>query len=345
MLDLWNHLKQTKKPIYLYGTGNGADKILDELIRRGISVTGVFASDGFVRNRMFRGYKVISFSEAVQTHPDMTALVCFGSQLPSVMDNIKKIGEACELYAPDVQVVGDNEVFDLEYAKRHSAELTDAYNMLADDLSKKVFENVVFYKLTGKLEYLFECETEKAETYSLLSLQSGDSYLDLGAYNGDTVLEFIEYTGEKHQKIIAVEPDKKNFRKLSENTKEIANITLINAGIGETKGEMLFSMKGGRNSVCSDEGILIAKESVDSILNGEKITYIKMDIEGLEADAIKGAVNTLKTYRPKLNIAAYHRNEDLFTIPLLLKEINPEYKIYLRHHPYIPAWDTNFYVI
>ena len=55
--------------------------------------------------------------------------------------------------------------------------------------------------------------------------------------------------------------------------------------------------------------------------------------------------NTLKSFKPKLNFSAYHRFEDIFKLPLLINELNPEYKIYLRHHPYIPAWDTNIYCI
>lgn len=344
MLDLWNYLKQTKKSIYLYGTGNGADKILDELMRRNISVKGVFASDGFVRDRYFRGFKVISFSDAISESPDLIALLSFGSQLSDVIENIKEISKKCELYAPDVEVIGGQSIFDLSYANEHIDSLKQAYNLLADDLSKKVFENIVLYKLTGKLDYLFEIETDKSEAYSLLNFTDEESYLDIGAYNGDTVKEFIEYTKCSYQKIIAVEPDAKNFKKLTTNTDKYKNVTLINAGISDQKGTMLFAMRGGRNSSVG-EGTEIVKESVDSILNGEKISYIKMDVEGQEYAAIKGAQKTLITHSPKLNIAAYHRNEDIFTLPLLINEINPNYKIYMRHHPYVPAWDTNFYVI
>ena len=344
-MDLWQYLSTVTRPIFLYGTGNGADKILNELERRGISVTGVFASDGFVRNRDFRGFHVVSFSEALQNYPDLIVLVCFGSQLSVVMDNIKRICAEAETYAPDVPVIGDNEVFDIEYARLHREELSAAYNLLADEPSRRVFENTVMYKITGKLDYIIDSEADKSEAYKLLNLGTDEQYLDLGAYNGDTVAEFLHYTENKYSKIIAVEPDAKNFRKLSANTENIENIILINAGISDQKGEMLFSMKGGRNSALNSFGKTIPCESVDSILKGDKITYIKMDIEGLELSAIRGAEQTIKMYKPRLNIAAYHRNEDLFTLPLLLHRLNPQYKIYLRHHPYIPAWDTNFYVI
>ena len=297
-----------------------------------------------MRDRVFRGYKVISFSDALTESPDLIALLSFGSQLPDVIENIKAISKKCELYAPDVEVIGGQTIFDMQYVEAHIDELKKTYNLLADDFSKKVYKNIVLYKLTGKLDYLFEIETPKDEAYSLFKFNDSESYLDLGAYNGDTVCEFIEYTSGNYQKIIAVEPDAKNFKKLKLNTMETEDITLINAGISDQKGTMLFAMRGGRNSSVG-EGDEIAQESVDSILNGSEISYIKMDVEGQELAAINGAADTLKKYAPKLNVAAYHRNCDIFTLPLLINEINPNYKIYMRHHPYVPAWDTNFYVL
>jgi hypothetical protein len=70
-----------------------------------------------------------------------------------------------------------------------------------------------------------------------------------------------------------------------------------------------------------------------------------MDVEGEEIAAIKGAANTIKKSKPKMLISAYHRTEDLISIPETVLGINPEYKMYIRHFPYLPAWDTNFYFI
>ena len=78
-MDLWNYLKQTKKPIVLYGMGNGADKIISVLNRYDIKVAGVFASDGFVREKYFHGFKVTDYKTAKETFGDMVVLVCFGS--------------------------------------------------------------------------------------------------------------------------------------------------------------------------------------------------------------------------------------------------------------------------
>ncbi len=85
--------------------------------------------------------------------------------------------------------------------------------------------------------------------------------------------------------------------------------------------------------------------TVDGILDGQCATYIKFDVEGGERDAIEGARHTIKAYKPRLKIAAYHRTEDLTEIVKQVSEIRDDYKVYMRHHPYIPAWDTDYYFI
>lgn len=343
MIDLWTYLKSTNKKILLYGTGNGADKILNELLRRGIEVQGVFASNGFVRDRTFRGFKVLSFDAAREQFGDFLALVCFGSSLTPVMDNIKKISSEVELYAPDVPVIGLHNIFDMEYVRQNKDKITAAYNLLADDFSKKVFQNLVLYKLTGKPQYLYEIETPKKEAYDLLKLTDNEIYADLGAYTGDTVAEFLENVNN-YQRIIAAEPDNKNYKKLCRNTENVKNIKCYNVCISRQNGKMPFVMNAGRNSVAGEGNTFIESINIDTLLK-EGASFIKMDIEGQEINALLGAREVLTRCAPKLNIAAYHKNEDLFEIPLLINSINLNYKIYMRHHPYIPAWDTNFYVV
>ena len=94
---MWNKLKSTEKPIVLYGMGNGADRVLDELALRGINAAGVFASDGFVRGHSFRGFPVTNYAAAKERFGDMVVLVCFGSSLPDVMQRIREIDAEQEL--------------------------------------------------------------------------------------------------------------------------------------------------------------------------------------------------------------------------------------------------------
>ena len=342
MTDIWTRLKGESLPILLYGTGNGADKILDECERLSIKIEGVFASSGFVRDRFFRGYKVISFEQAEEIFGQFVALMAFGSNRAEVLDNIKYIMSRQTLLAPDVPVYG-KDIFNIDYAIKHRKELFAAYSLLADEQSRKVFEQTVLYKLDGDISRLFSCESDEDEAFEkILSLAKGDSFLDVGAYNGDTVLDFARRVGE-YGRITAIEPDKRSFLKLVRNT-EGMGVECINAAIGKECGEMPFSSKGSRGSNAG-KGETIKTVSIDLLASEVGFDYIKLDVEGMEYAALCSAEKTIVKHRPKMLVSAYHKSEDLFTLPIKLHELCPEYKIYMRHYPYVPAWDTNFYAV
>ena len=101
--SLWDVLAAEKRPIFLYGTGNGGDKILDVCAARGISVTGVFASDGFVRSRTFRDMPVQAYSDVTTRYgDDIVILLAFGTTLPEVTAFIDMLDEKHTLYIPEV---------------------------------------------------------------------------------------------------------------------------------------------------------------------------------------------------------------------------------------------------
>ena len=343
MINLWEYLKTADKPIVLYGMGNGADKIISVLESYGIKYSGVFATDGFVRDKYFHGLKLTSYGKLKEKYGDMIVLVCFGSARPEVIENIKRIAAEQELFAPDVPVYGGG-LFTRKYAKNHRAELEYVYGRLADGKSRETFKNVIEYKITGKPEYLFACETETDEPYkSFLKLSNNEHFFDLGAYNGDTVSDFVGRTGN-YGSITAVEPDPKNFKKLTRFAEELQDIRLINTCISDKCGEKSFSVHGGRNS-SAGVGELIRSVTVDALSEPTPPTYIKMDIEGSEREAIIGAENTIKRFKPKMLISCYHRTEDLFKLPIEVDKIRNDYKLYLRHFPSVPAWEMNYYFI
>lgn len=342
--ELWEYLKCSEKPIVLYGMGNGADKIINALNTYGITFRDVFASDGFVRNKLFHGHKIASFAELEEKHGEMTVLLCFGSERPEVLENIKKISAKQELYAPDVPVVGDG-LFNIEYLEKNASELERVYSLLADELSRKTFENTVKYKISGKINYLLACETCKDEPYkSFLKFSDNETFLDLGAYNGDTVSDFMKRVSD-FRKIIAVEPDKKSFKRLLGNFGGNGKIRCENLGISSFCGLSGFGMRGGRNSSATVGCDEIVFSTADSLAFDDKPSFIKMDIEGEEVNATVGAKRIISEYRPKMQIACYHRTEDLFAVPKAVLEIRDDYKIYMRHFPSLPAWDINYYFV
>ena len=333
-MDIWQKLKNESRPILLYGMGLGAELMLEALQKYSITPAGFFASDDFVRGHYFKGQKVLTFKEAKTLYPDMIALISFGTQRQEVIDNILSL--SVPTFAPEIPVV-EGPLFTYEFAKSNKEKIEKAYSLLSDDQSKKVFKEIIEYKLDGEIYHLINAETTESEMINLFNLSNSESYLDLGAYNGDTVLKFIENV-KNYSDVCALEPDTKNYNKLVKNTSHLNNITCLNKAVSDCVGEMLFSQKGGRNSRKGGQ-TPIECISVDSL--NKDFSFIKMDVEGQEASAIIGAKKQIQN-KAKMLVSAYHRSEDIFEIPLLVNSINPDYKIYLRHLKYVPAWDTNY---
>lgn len=341
--NVWDILKESEKPIVLYGMGLGAEKIMAELEIRGLKASDIFASDEFVRGHYFKGYRVLKYSEVCEKYDDFNVVLCFATHLDDVLEKIEKINEEHTVFAPDVPVAGGG-LFTREYIKQHEAEFDRAYSLLADEESRRVYIDILNFKVSGKIEYLLSSFCNKDEVYSdILRLGENEQIIDLGAYDGDTIMEFCKATGNRYAHITALEPDAKSFKKLVKNTEGMENITLINKGAWNKKDTLIFSENAGRNSRLSDKGKSVEVTDIDSL--DIPASFIKMDIEGSEMRALEGMERTIKQYLPKLYICAYHRNEDLFSLPLKVISLDNNYKIYFRHSRYIPAWESNFYCV
>jgi FkbM family methyltransferase len=346
--DVWSTLKNAKKPIVLYGMGDGAVKIYSVLQNLGVTPAAIMASDDFVRGHSFLGYTVRKLSEIKEMYQDFFIVVCFGTSKTDVMERILELSKTYDVVLPDVPVTGEG-LFDQAYIKNNIVKIDAVRRMLSDETSVSVFNGWLNYRYTGNIQYLYEIQTDKKEAFQLLELSENETYLDLGAYTGDTVDEFLRTVDLRFEHIYAVEPDVKNYTKMLRRLYHLGNaiFTPVNAAVWNVPGEIPFSQRAGRNSAVGNEKRvkIIPAVSVDSLLKGNKATLIKMDVEGSEKQAIEGAVETIKKHRPKMIVSLYHRNEDMVELPLLLKELCPGYHFYLRHHPYFPAWDTNLYCV
>lgn len=342
---VWDRLAMETRPIVLYGMGDGADKILREFEAHGIHASGVFASDGFVRGHSFAGFPVRTLAQTVEHFgEDLVIVLSFASQRPEVLEKMYDLDSRFDVVAPDVPVAG-NGLFDLNFAQSHMAELDAAAALMADERSRAVLDAMICFKLTGRLHYLRDGESEKSEAFTcIINPNKNEHFCDLGAYNGDTIRELLSYTDGEFSSVTALEPDRRNFRKLSAFTEMLSGkVTLEQAGAWDRDCIKTFAAKAGRNSRLSGKGVETQMRALDSVLAGAPCTILKLDVEGAEREALRGAAQTIARCKPRLNVACYHRNEDLYALPLLVHELNPEYEIFLRHHPYVPAWDVNLY--
>ena len=342
--DMWDMISEERRHIAVYGMGNGADKLFARLMRYGVSVSEVFASDGFVRGHSFRGYTVRSLSEVKAKYgDDFVILLSFASNRSEVIEMIGKINSECEMYIPDMPVAGE-EYFDKDFYNAHYSEILSAYSALSDEDSKNAFAAIINYKLFGKAEYLWGCFSDTDDIYSLLPKDLKRA-VDAGAYNGDTVRQLRSYRDT--DVIYAAEPDKRNFKKLQKYVDENAlskNVLPLNVALWSCDGRGSFFGSGNRNSsVSSTVSYESRKEEaplmkLDSFAEG-KIDYIKYDVEGAEREALLGSEQVIKASHPALLVSAYHRSEDIFSIVNYLSEKYPFYKLYIRRTMCFPAWE------
>lgn len=341
--DCWDFLKETELPVFIYGMGDGALKIMRVFDQYGIPVAGFFASDEFVRGHTFEGHLVHTLSQIESLIDDFVIVLAFAAGYQSLYNRINEIASRHILLAPDVPVAGDG-LFTYDHCLKNAEKIQTVYDMLADEKSRQTYADVINFKISGKIEYLNRCTSPKEEIYGeMIPLSDNEIFVDLGAYNGDTVSEFISACGGKFSHIYAFEPNPKNFRRLSKNFPENKNITLFNAAAGSKNGITKISLNEGRMSRSGGVGKTaeIPVLSVDEAVPGQA-TVIKLDVEGAEKEAILGAKRHISG-GAKILCSLYHRNEDMFELPLLIKSMDPELRFYIRHQLYIPAWETNLY--
>jgi len=160
-------------------------------------------------------------------------------------------------------------------------------------------------------------------------------YIDVGCMDGETLVQFKEWCAGKYKKLYALEPDATNCND-AKNTilkKSIQRVILINKGAWKCNDILSFSATANGSSNLNESGLIkVDVVALDDIVGEEMVTYIKMDIEGAELNALMGAQHVISKNKPRLAICIYHKPEDILEIPLYLLQIVPSYKFYLRHH-------------
>lgn len=169
--------------------------------------------------------------------------------------------------------------------------------------------------------------------YDLFTHGGNECFVDGGAYNGETIADFINAVHNNYQSIYAFEPDRQNFQQLKNNTRHIARLHLLNAGLYSETREIGFSSLGNSGSFISETGKdRISLVKLDDMAAELKPTYIKLDIEGAEKEALHGMKNIITACHPKLAVSIYHKASDLWELPLLIHSLNPAFNIHIRHY-------------
>lgn len=197
----------------------------------------------------------------------------------------------------------------------------------------------------GKI--LFEVKQDQYFDLEYMKPNKEETFVDLGCYDGMTSINFLKWCNDsKLAGIIAFEPDETNIQKCTYNFEQNhARYRLIRKGIWNKEGKLSFTGTGKEDShVCLKGDNVIDVTSLDAELINEKVTFIKMDIEGAEKNALLGAERMIKKFKPKLAISVYHRWEDIYDLPEIILNYDPQYTFYLRHYCINPA-ETVLYAL
>ena len=207
-------------------------------------------------------------------------------------------------------------------------------DLLADDRSAAVLAAVIQYRLTGEPEVLDPItEWELYGAGALLSYAHDEVYVDAGTFDGDSIRLFIERVAGKFERVYGFEPDPVTFQRLKMNFAGEPRVVPINAGLYSKTGTLRFDNAGTRGSILSDSGaVVVPVVGLDEVLKDNRVSYVKMNIEGAELDALDGAAASIRRWNPKLALSAYHRPSHLWQVPAKVKELDPRYQLYFRQH-------------
>jgi FkbM family methyltransferase len=214
---------------------------------------------------------------------------------------------------------------------------TALYEVLADAASKQVFDDLLAFRLTGDLESMAAYTVRLQDQYfeDFLGLGAGEVFVDAGGYDGDTAEEFCLRVPD-YKKIFFFEPSPENIKKAKIKLKDRREIDFIERGLSNVEESVWFNPDAGSASAISTSGSLQIKMTTMDLQVQERVTFIKMDLEGGEYKALEGAKRHILEDHPKLAIAVYHQSADFWQLFEQILRIRSDYRVYLRH--YTEGW-------
>ena len=341
------------KEIILFGAGQNYWAFKFFVLEKFDINISLIIDDKYENIDLFDSIKVTStFSNYIKelNKDDYIVIITLGNttQQKKIKEKLRKIGfknilNAYDFYEYHLAYASGAIVYGgINYYKKFKKEINYAYDLLQDDLSKEIYCQILDFYVTRRIISINSRPFDEQYIPRDISLTKGyATTINCGSFDGDTIKKLIK-RGVKFQTIICIEPNIKNFIELSNWVKKekekkhdfAKNIILLPVCIGN-KTEYLNIYHAGSNSntkKSSDNTFKALSIALDQIIELEEITFINMDIEGAEIQALDGCKNLIKKYEPDLAISVYHEPAQLWEILLKLKKYSSNYQFYLRNY-------------
>lgn len=221
--------------------------------------------------------------------------------------------------------------------KENIDKICKLYNLLCDNRSRSTLNAIIHNWLTFSPQKMLSVSNylREAVDVEIFPIYEQEVFVDCGSFIGDTVMEYIEQANAQYHSIHTYDISASTVETMKKNLAALERITYNVKGVGESNEFLEFYgseqphegnklVKNGGNTT-----VKVPVVTLDSDIK-EPITFLKIDVEGLDKEALRGARRQIVTNHPKLAVDSYHKLKDFFEIPLLIHEIDPSYHIYLR---------------
>jgi len=283
----------------------------------------------------FVGIPCISPNELEKIKDDAAVFVTIGDFEPVLK-------QLAGLNFPCLQLIYKYDLVSSEYLANQNLDeienkLEQVRSILSDHRSIEVFDSILERLLNEKSAHGIMTQVFQGDQYfapDLIQLKPDEVFVEAGAYIGDTVSDFLKRTGGMFREIHCFELDSTNFKALQDYVSTVpgsSRIFLHPEGLWNEPMDITYSVEKSQSTIGagSEKGRVVR---LDDAIGETRVTFLKMDIEGAEPQALEGARKTIQANKPKLAICVYHHIKDLWEIPLYIHSLVPEYRIFLRHH-------------
>ncbi len=339
-----DRIKGESIPLVMYGAGTMALDVLDILNGSGIDIDCVVVDDEYYsEGDTLKGLAVKPLSRISDEYDRFNIILGRADYTKAeTLNGMAGLANVFYLTSPIYKMTDD--ITDEDIAKYK--EIYDkTYELLADDLSKKVFLSHLNARINDDASMIFPFYNTPQSYFKndIWTITDDCCFLDIGAYTGDTVRQYRSINEDGH--IWAFEADKTNYEKVRATVRElnITNIETFNNALWSTHTRAYWGGPEKKNRETgfvdtSGAGEQVELYTVDELMEkrSRKVGLLKINFPGAE-EVIKGAYNIIKEDYPYLALRVGFNKHEIATVPLWIKENFPSYKLYMRYNMCIPA--------
>lgn len=352
--DRLNHLMEAAKVaggITIYGAGTIGRQAIDAARLAGLPVKAILDANTKLHGTGINGIEVRSLSSL--TKGVDVVVPALGRHIAAITVSLHEHGvhsvmSLSELYyASRRPGEPETDYLDDLFANRHRYH--SLFLAVADQRSREVMSAILKHRLTLATTHLADiAERDHPQWFDsgFLPRTESDVFVDGGAFDGDTVLGYIHARGSDYKHIHAFEIDPDVSARAASRTAHLANVTIHPCGLSDREALASYRKTGGTDGAIGHHvggEHHVALRTIDMTVP-ERITFLKLDVEGEEAKTIEGAKRHLTNDRPTLAVALYHKAHDMWDIPRRILDLLPDYRLHLRHYT-DTAYETIVYAI